>query len=89
VAVAREIMTEEDAEDAEEAEKVDAEEAAIIVSIWKQLNVSIVTKRVTIIPTAQLQEKVTMSSQTWYLKQISKNRHRRKTTWKAMMNHWT
>jgi hypothetical protein len=45
VAVARVIMTEEDAEDAEDTEEVATEEAATIVSIWKQLNVSIVGKK--------------------------------------------
>jgi hypothetical protein len=38
----------------------------------KMLNVSIVAKRVTILPTAQLQEKVTMNIQTWYPSRISK-----------------
>jgi hypothetical protein len=38
----------------------------------KKLNVSIVAKRVTILPTAQLQEKMTMNSQAWYPSRISK-----------------
>jgi hypothetical protein len=52
--VARAIMAEEDAEEAEEAKEVAEEEAATMVSIWKQLNVSIVAKKVTILLTAQL-----------------------------------
>jgi hypothetical protein len=39
----------------------------------KKLNVSIVAKRVIIIPTAQLQERMTMEVQTWYPKRISKS----------------
>jgi hypothetical protein len=39
---------------------------------FKMLNVPIVAKRVTILPTAQLQEKMTMNSQTWYPNRISK-----------------
>jgi hypothetical protein len=96
VAVARTIMAEEDAEEA-------AEEATI-VSIWKMLNVSIVAKRFTILPTAHLQERMTIRIQTWYPKRISKiyfnllwktcwpkrkNRQRRRTAWKSMINHWT
>jgi hypothetical protein len=69
VAVARSIMAEEDAEEAKEDA---AEEAATIVSILKQLNVSIAAKRVIILPTAQLQERMTMKIQTWYPKRISK-----------------
>jgi hypothetical protein len=38
----------------------------------KMLNVSIAAKRVTILLTAQLQEKMTMNSQTWYPSRISK-----------------
>jgi hypothetical protein len=48
VAVARAVLAEEDAEGAEEAGEADevvAKEAARIVSIWKELNVSIVEKR--------------------------------------------
>jgi hypothetical protein len=66
VAVARAIMTEEDAEDAEDAGEFAMEEAAKIVSILKQLNVSSVAKKVTILPTAQHQERMTMRIQTWY-----------------------
>jgi hypothetical protein len=40
---------------------------------FKMWNVSIVAKRVTILPTAQLQEKMTVNSQTWYPKRVSKN----------------
>jgi hypothetical protein len=58
VAVAGAIMAEEDMEDVEEVEEVAAEEAEIIVSILKQLNVSIVAKKVTILRTAQLQERM-------------------------------
>jgi hypothetical protein len=72
MAVTREIMDEEDAEDAEETEEVAVEEAATIVSILKQLNVSIVAKKVTILLTAQLQERMIMRIQTWYPKRISK-----------------
>jgi hypothetical protein len=54
----------------EEADEVVAEEAATIVSILKQLNVSIVEKGVTILPTAKLQEIMTMKIQTWYPKRI-------------------
>jgi hypothetical protein len=72
VAVARKIMADEDAEEAEEAEEVAAEEAATIVSICKKLNVSIVAKKFTILPTAQLQKIMTMRVQTWYPKRISK-----------------
>jgi hypothetical protein len=56
----------------EEAEEVAAEEEAIIVSILKQFNVSIVAKKVTILPTAQHQERMTMRIQTWCPKRISK-----------------
>jgi hypothetical protein len=72
VAVFRAIMADEEAEDAEEDEEVAVEEAATLVSICKQLNVSIVAKRVTILRAAQLQEIMTMNSQTWYPKRISK-----------------
>jgi hypothetical protein len=72
VAVARAIMAEEVGEDAEESEEVAAEEAATIVSILKQLNVPILAKRVTILPTAQLQERMTMKIQTLYPSRISK-----------------
>jgi hypothetical protein len=36
------------------------------------LNVSIVAKRATSVPTAQFQEKLTMNSQIWYPNWISK-----------------
>jgi hypothetical protein len=36
------------------------------------LNVLIVAKKVTILPTAQYQERMTMRIQTWYPKRISK-----------------
>jgi hypothetical protein len=61
VAIARAIMAEEDAE---EAEEITVEQAATIVSILKQLNNSIVAKRVTILLTDQLQERMTMRIQT-------------------------
>jgi hypothetical protein len=64
VAVARAILAEEDAEDAEGAEEVAVFE--------KMFNVSIVAKRVIILPTVQLQENMTMKIQTWYPKRISK-----------------
>jgi hypothetical protein len=37
------------------------------------LNVPIVAEKVTILPTAQLQERMTMKIQTWYPKRISKS----------------
>jgi hypothetical protein len=69
VALAKAILPEEDRDKAV-ADAV--EEETTIVSIWKMLNVSIVAKRATIILTAQLQEKMTMNSQTWFPSQISK-----------------
>jgi hypothetical protein len=70
VAVSRAIMVEEDAEDVEEAVEDAEKKAATIVSILKQLSVSIVAKGVTILLTAQLQERMTMKIQTWYPKLI-------------------
>jgi type IV secretory pathway VirB10-like protein len=69
VAATRAIMSEEDAE---EAEEVAAEEASTIVSSWKQLNISIVEKKINIPPTAPHQERITLGIQTWYPKRISK-----------------
>jgi hypothetical protein len=71
VFLAKAILAAEDAEDVEEA-AVDAVEEETIVSIYKMLNVSIVAKRVTILLTAHYQEKMTMNSQTWFPKRISK-----------------
>jgi hypothetical protein len=93
-------ISREDAEDAEEAEEDAAEEETTTVRIFKMLNVSIVAKMATILPTAQSQEKMTMNSQTWYPSRISKNlsqsslkertnKQRIRKTLKAMMNLWT
>jgi hypothetical protein len=51
---------------------VDAVEEETIESSYKMWNVSIVEKRVTILLTAHSQEKMTMNSQTWFPRQISK-----------------
>jgi outer membrane lipoprotein-sorting protein len=71
VVLAKAILAEEDAEDVQEA-VVDAVEEETIVTISEMWNVAIVAKRVTILLTAHSQEKMTMKSQTWFPRRISK-----------------
>jgi hypothetical protein len=81
VVLAMAILLAEDAEDVEEAaeDAEDVEEAAVaavgeetIVSIYKVSNVSIVARKDTIPMTVPSQERITMKSQTWLPRQISK-----------------
>jgi hypothetical protein len=71
VVLAKEIPAEDDAEDVEEAVGGAVEEETI-VTILKMWNVSIVTKRATILLNDHSQEKMTMNSQTWFTSRISK-----------------
>jgi dihydroxyacetone kinase len=103
VAVAMAKMAEEDAEDVEEVEEVAAEEAATIVSIWKQLNVSIVAKGSSfyrlLSTKKECQWEFKHGIQSGFQKNISifferhvdkkKNIQRRRKTLRAMMSLWT
>jgi hypothetical protein len=65
------ILLAEDAEDVEEA-AVGAVGEETIVSIYKVSNVSIVARKATIPLTVPSRERITMNSQTWFPRRISK-----------------
>jgi hypothetical protein len=72
VVLATAILIAEDAEDVEEAAVVAVGEETI-VSIYKMLNVLIVARKVTIPLNAPSRERITMKTQTWFPRRISKS----------------
>jgi hypothetical protein len=71
VVLATAILIAEDAEDVEEAAVV-AVGKETIVSIYKMSNVLIVARKVTIPLTVPSRERITMKTQTWFPRRISK-----------------
>jgi hypothetical protein len=71
VVLAMAILLAEDAEDVGEAAVVAVGEETI-VSIYKMSNVSIVARKATIRLTVPSRERITMKSQTWFPRRISK-----------------
>jgi hypothetical protein len=71
VVLATAVIIADDAEDVEEAAVVAVGEPAIL-SIYKMSNVSIVARKVTIILIVPSRERITMKTQTWFPRRISK-----------------
>jgi hypothetical protein len=71
VVLATAILIAEDAEDVEEPAVVAVGEETI-VSIYKMSNVSIVARKVTIPMTIPSRERITIKTQTWFPRRISK-----------------